>query len=188
MTPTNYRARGANIDIRFALGECSLGAILVACSERGVCAVYLGDDPDLLLRELQDTFAQANLIGADREFEKLVAKIIGFVEAPAIGIDLPLDIRGTVFQQRVWHALMKIPVGETASYSDIATIIGSPKAVRAVASACAANNIAVAIPCHRVVKKDGKLSGYRWGVERKQKLLEHESARRKSGNKLQRGN
>ena len=175
MTPTDYRAGGARAEIRLAVGECSLGSILVAQSEKGVCAILLGDDPDQLARDLQDRFPRANLIGADAEFEKLVAKIVGFVEAPAMGLDLPLDVRGTAFQQRVWQALRKIPVGSTASYSDIAQRIGAPKSVRAVAQACAANAIALAIPCHRVIRHDGAVSGYRWGVERKRALLEREA-------------
>jgi len=175
MTPSDYRAGGARAQIRFAVGECSLGSILVAKSAKGVCAILLGDDPDQLARDLQDRFPRANLIGADAEFEKLVAKIVGFVEAPAMGLDLPLDVRGTAFQQRVWQALRKIPVGSTASYADIAQRIGAPTAVRAVAQACAANAIALAIPCHRVVRHDGAVSGYRWGVERKRALLEREA-------------
>jgi len=177
MTPTNYRAGGAEMDIRFAIGECSLGSILVARSDRGVCAILLGDDPDELARDLQDRFPRANLIGGDREFEDLVARVVGFVEAPRLGLDLPLDVRGTAFQQRVWQALRGIPAGETVSYADIANRIGSPKSVRAVAGACAANPLAVVIPCHRVVRNDGGLSGYRWGVERKRALLEKESRR-----------
>ncbi|MGE0132424.1 MAG: bifunctional DNA-binding transcriptional regulator/O6-methylguanine-DNA methyltransferase Ada [Blastocatellales bacterium] len=175
MTPTSFRAGGANTEIRFAIGQCSLGAILVAKSDRGVCAILLGDDADELARELQDQFPRANLIGGDGEFEQLVARVVGFVEAPGIGLDLPLDVRGTAFQQRVWQALREIPAGETASYTDIANRIGSPKSVRAVAQACAANTLAVAIPCHRVVRNDGGLSGYRWGVERKRALLEKEA-------------
>ncbi len=175
MTPSHFRAGGARTDIHFAIGECSLGSILIARSERGVCAILLGDDPDVLARNLQDTFPHANLIGGDDEFEQLVAKVVGFVEAPAVGLDLPLDIRGTAFQHRVWQALRQIPAGETVSYSEIAQRIGAPKAVRAVAQACAANTLAVAIPCHRVVKHDGSLSGYRWGVERKRTLLEREA-------------
>jgi AraC family transcriptional regulator, regulatory protein of adaptative response / methylated-DNA-[protein]-cysteine methyltransferase len=175
MTPSNYRAGGASTEIRFAVGECSLGAILVARSERGVCAILLGDDADELTRDLQNMFPRANLIGGDAEFEQLVAKVVGFVEAPALGLDLPLDLRGTAFQQRVWQALQKIPAGSTASYADIARRIGSPKSVRAVAQACGANALAVAIPCHRVVRNDGALSGYRWGVERKRALLEREA-------------
>jgi AraC family transcriptional regulator of adaptative response/methylated-DNA-[protein]-cysteine methyltransferase len=175
MTPTSYRAGGANAEIRFAIGECSLGAILVAQSERGVCAILIGDDPDALARDLQDRFPRAKLIGGDGEFEQLVAQVVGFVEAPAIGLDLPLDVRGTAFHQRVWQTLREIPAGDTASYTDIANRIGAPKTVRAVAGACAANALAVAIPCHRVVRNDGGLSGYRWGVERKRALLEKES-------------
>jgi AraC family transcriptional regulator of adaptative response/methylated-DNA-[protein]-cysteine methyltransferase len=175
MTPSNYRAGGANTEIRFAVGQCSLGSILVAKSERGICAILLGDDPDALTRDLQDQFPQANLIGGDAEFEQVVSKVVGFIEAPALGLDLPLDVRGTAFQQRVWQALQKIPAGSTASYTDIARRIGSPDSVRAVAQACGANTLAVAIPCHRVVRIDGALSGYRWGVERKRTLLEREA-------------
>jgi AraC family transcriptional regulator of adaptative response/methylated-DNA-[protein]-cysteine methyltransferase len=175
MTPTTYRAGGANAEIRFAIGECSLGSILVARSELGVCAILLGDDPDALARDLQDRFPRATLIGGDAEFERLVSQVVGFVEAPALGLDLPLDVRGTAFQQRVWQALREIPAGTTASYSDIASSIGSPTSVRAVAQACAANALAVAIPCHRVVRNDGGLSGYRWGVERKRALLQREA-------------
>ena len=175
MKPGDYRAAGQNNDIRFAVGQCSLGAILVAQSDRGVCAILLGDDPHQLVCDLQDKFRRANLIGADHEFEQLIARVVGFIEAPAIGLDLPLDVRGTAFQERVWQALREIPVGSTASYADVAQRIGAPKAVRAVAQACGANSLAVAIPCHRVVRSDGNLSGYRWGVERKRQLLERES-------------
>ncbi|MDP9708835.1 UNVERIFIED_ORG: AraC family transcriptional regulator of adaptative response/methylated-DNA-[protein]-cysteine methyltransferase [Pseudomonas fluorescens] len=174
MKPGDFRAAGQNNDIRFAVGQCSLGAILVAQSERGICAILLGDDPHQLVCDLQDQFRRGNLIGADAEFEQLIAHVVGFIEAPAIGLDLPLDVRGTAFQERVWQALREIPVGSTASYADIALRIGSPKAVRAVAQACGANSLAVAIPCHRVVRSDGNLSGYRWGVERKRELLERE--------------
>jgi AraC family transcriptional regulator of adaptative response/methylated-DNA-[protein]-cysteine methyltransferase len=174
MTPSNYRAGGASTAIRFAVGECSLGSILVAQSERGICAILLGDDPDALTRDLQDRFPQATLIGGDAAFEQLVSKVVGFVETPALGLDLPLDVRGTAFQQRVWQALRTIPAGSTASYTDIAKRIGAPHAVRAVAQACGANPLAVAIPCHRVVRHDGALSGYRWGVERKRTLLARE--------------
>jgi AraC family transcriptional regulator, regulatory protein of adaptative response / methylated-DNA-[protein]-cysteine methyltransferase len=175
MTPSNYRAGGARTDIRFAVGECSLGSILVAQSERGICAILLGDDPDILARDLQDQFPQANLIGGDAKFEQLVSEVVGFVEAPALGLDLPLDVRGTAFQQRVWQTLRTIPAGSTASYTDIAKRIGVPHAVRAVAQACGANALAVAIPCHRVVRHDGTLAGYRWGVERKRTLLAREA-------------
>jgi AraC family transcriptional regulator of adaptative response/methylated-DNA-[protein]-cysteine methyltransferase len=175
MTPSIYRTGGAKADIRFAVGECSLGSILVARSEIGVCAILLGDDPDALARDLQDRFPRATLIGGDAEFEELVARVVGLVEAPGLGIDLPLDVRGTAFQRRVWQALQDIPAGSTVSYTEIANRIGSPKSVRAVARACAANALAVAIPCHRVVRNDGSLSGYRWGVERKRTLLQREA-------------
>ena len=177
MTPTNFRAGGAETEIRFAVGQCSLGAILVAASARGVCAILIGDDPDALARELQDRFASAVLVGGDAAFERLVAQVVGLVAAPAVGLDLPLDVRGTAFQQRVWQALRDIPVGQTSSYADIADRIGAPKSIRAVAQACAANALAVAIPCHRVVRTGGDLSGYRWGVERKRALLQREAPR-----------
>lgn len=175
MTPKAWRAGGKGARIYFALAMCSMGDILVAQSEKGICAILLGDDANTLLQNLQDTFPQAELIGGDEQFEQLIAQVIGFIEAPEIGFNLPLDIRGTAFQQRVWQALREIPVGTTVSYQDIAQRIGSPKAVRAVAGACAANILAVAIPCHRVVRNDGALSGYRWGVERKRALLNKES-------------
>jgi AraC family transcriptional regulator of adaptative response/methylated-DNA-[protein]-cysteine methyltransferase len=174
MTPTDYRAGGANNRIRFAVGQSSLGAILVAATGRGICAIFLGDDPDILIRDLQDRFPKADIIGGDAAFEGWVAQVVGFVETPALGLNLPLDIRGTAFQQRVWRALQDIPPGSTASYAEIARMIGTPKSVRAVAGACAANPVAVAIPCHRVVRSDGAISGYRWGVERKRALLERE--------------
>lgn len=175
MTPTQFRKGGDSATIRFAIGQCSLGAILVAQSDKGICAILMGDDAGELARDLQERFPKATLVGGDRKFEKLVAQVVGFVETPRLGLELPLDIRGTAFQQRVWKALQKIPAGKTASYAEIAKRIGSPSSTRAVAGACAANAIAVAIPCHRVVRTDGGLSGYRWGVERKRALLESEA-------------
>jgi len=175
MTPTKYRDGGVNEEIRFAVGESSLGAILVASSKKGVASILLGDDPEALARDLQDRFPKANLIGGDKDYEAMVSQVVGFIEAPGLGLDLPLDVRGTAFQQRVWQALKEIPVGRTASYAEIARRIGSPKSVRAVAGTCAANNLAVAIPCHRVVRNDGSLSGYAWGVDRKRALLEREA-------------
>jgi AraC family transcriptional regulator of adaptative response/methylated-DNA-[protein]-cysteine methyltransferase len=175
MTPSKYRSGGAALRIRFAIGECSLGSILVAATERGVCAILLGDDPEELAHDLERRFPRAELIGADAKFEDLVAKVVGLVEKPWSPTKLPLDIRGTAFQQRVWKALSKIPAGTTMTYSEIADAIGEPKAVRAVARACATNALAVAIPCHRVVRADGNLAGYRWGVERKRTLLAREA-------------
>ena len=178
MTPSRYRAGGANEEISFAVGQTSLGAILVASSQKGVAAILLDDDPDKLVRDLQDRFPRARLIGADRDYEALVARAVGLVEAPRLGLDLPLDVRGTAFQHRVWQALREIPAGATASYAEIARRIGAPGAARAVAGTCAANKLAVAIPCHRVVRTDGSLSGYAWGVERQRILLEREASRR----------
>jgi len=175
MKPKHYRGGGKGESIRFAIGECSLGSILVAASQKGVCAIFMGEDPNALAKELQDRFPKAHLIGGDRDFEKTIAHVVGFVEAPKIGWDLPLDLRGTAFQQRVWQALREIPIGSTTSYTKIARRIGAPKSMRAVAQACGANPVAVAIPCHRVVRSDGNLSGYRWGVERKRALLKREA-------------
>lgn len=174
MKPHEYRAGGAGTRIRFAVGECSMGAILVAESSRGICAILLGDDPEQLVRDLHHQFPKADLVGGDSDFEDRVARVIAFVEAPATGIDLPLDIRGTAFQERVWRALRAVPAGTTITYTELARRIGAPAAVRAVARACATNSIAVAIPCHRVLRLNGDLAGYRWGVERKQRLLERE--------------
>lgn len=177
MTPTTWREGGVDTEIRFAVGQCSLGAILVAATARGVCAILLGDDPDALTHDLERRFPRARLLGADPGFEALVARVVGLVEQPGLGVDLPLDVRGTAFQQRVWAALRQIPAGATLSYAELAQRIGAPRAVRAVAQACAANALAVAIPCHRVVRTDGDLSGYRWGVERKRALLDREARR-----------
>jgi AraC family transcriptional regulator of adaptative response/methylated-DNA-[protein]-cysteine methyltransferase len=176
MTPSQYRAGGANEEIKFAIGQTSLGALLVASTQKGVAAILLGDDPDELVRNLQDRFPKAQLIGADRDYEMLVAQVVGFVEAPRIGLNLPLDVRGTAFQERVWKALQEVPAGATVSYAEIARRIGAPKSVRAVAGACAANKLAVAIPCHRVVRNNGSLSGYAWGVDRKRALIDHEAS------------
>jgi AraC family transcriptional regulator, regulatory protein of adaptative response / methylated-DNA-[protein]-cysteine methyltransferase len=176
MTPGAVRRGGAGAVIRFAVGEASLGAVLVAATTKGVCAILLGDDPEALVRELQDRFPKAEFEGGDTGFERMVARVVGLVDAPGQRLDLPLDIRGTAFQQKVWAALSAIPAGKTATYVEIARAIGQPTAVRAVAQACGANPLAVAIPCHRVVRSDGDLSGYRWGVERKRKLIAREAA------------
>ena len=175
MTPTKFRSAGAGESIRFAVGECSLGSILVAATEKGICAILLGDDPAPLVDSLQQRFRNAELIGGDQAFERFVAKVVGFVDHPAIGLDLPIDVRGTAFQRRVWEALCEIPLGATATYTQIARRIGAPLSMRAVAQACASNPLAVAIPCHRVVRNDGALAGYRWGVQRKRALLDREA-------------
>jgi AraC family transcriptional regulator of adaptative response/methylated-DNA-[protein]-cysteine methyltransferase len=174
MKPKAFQDAGARAAIRFAIGQCSLGSILVAATEKGVCSILLGDDPDVLLADLQQRFVGADLIGGDAEFEEWVAEVIAHVEQPGRALYLPLDIRGTAFQQQVWQALREIPPGTTASYEDVAKRIGSPLSVRAVARACGSNQLAVAIPCHRVVRKDGGAGGYRWGIERKNALLERE--------------
>ncbi|MBV1859987.1 MAG: bifunctional DNA-binding transcriptional regulator/O6-methylguanine-DNA methyltransferase Ada [Nannocystaceae bacterium] len=174
MTPTQFRKGAAELPIRFAVGESSLGSVLVAATARGVCAILLGDDPEALVHELERQFPATELVGADQAFEALVANVVGLVEDPTIRSTVPLDIRGTAFQRRVWDALRKVPAGRTVSYSELAGSIGAPRAARAVAQACARNTLAVAIPCHRVVRADGSLSGYRWGIERKGKLLDRE--------------
>ncbi|CAB3863284.1 Bifunctional transcriptional activator/DNA repair enzyme Ada [Achromobacter insuavis] len=175
MTPTAFRKDGEGVEIRFAVGQCALGALLVAASDTGICEIALHEDPEQLVRNLQDRFKAARLIGADQEFEQWMAAVVGFVENPSVGLHLPLDVRGTAFQRRVWEALREIPVGTTVTYTDVAERIGSPRSVRAVARACATNNIALAIPCHRVVRIDGSLAGYRWGIERKRELIEREA-------------
>jgi AraC family transcriptional regulator of adaptative response/methylated-DNA-[protein]-cysteine methyltransferase len=177
MKPTEFQAGGDGATIRFAVGECSLGSILVAASDLGICSIAMGNDPNMLVRELQDRFSNAELIGGDKQFERMVARVIAFVENPSAGLELPLHVQGTAFQQRVWKALCDIPSGTTCTYSEVAQKLGQPNATRAVAAACAANTLAVAIPCHRVVRTNGSLSGYRWGVERKEKLLQFEAGR-----------
>ena len=178
MTPTDFRSGGAGQAIRYAIGTCSLGPVLVAASEKGICAIFFGDEPDGLRKDLEATFPRAEIVSADKNFEKLTAKVLAFVDDPVKELDLPLDVRGTAFQHRVWDALRRIPVGSTASYAEIAKRIGAPKAVRAVARACATNRIAVAIPCHRVIGSDGSLTGYRGGIERKRALLAKEAGRK----------
>ncbi len=174
MTPTDFRAGGKDQHIRFAVGECSLGSILVAATARGICTIALGDDPEALCHELERRFPRARLVGGEPEFEALVASVVGLVEHPGRGSKLPLDVQGTAFQERVWRALSKIPPGTTTTYSELARSLGVPRATRAVARACAQNPVAVAIPCHRVVRTNGELAGYRWGIERKRELLRRE--------------
>ncbi len=171
-----FRAGGAEQPIRFAIGRCSFGAILVAASTRGLCALLLGDDAAALLRELQERFPKAQLLGADRAFKRLVGSVIGLVEHPGPeALALPLDLRGTAFQHRVWNALRQVPAGTTLSYSQLARRIGLPQGARAVAGAVAANPVAILVPCHRVVRSDGAVGGYRWGLERKRALLASEA-------------
>ncbi|WP_088346641.1 MULTISPECIES: bifunctional DNA-binding transcriptional regulator/O6-methylguanine-DNA methyltransferase Ada [Rhodomicrobium] len=174
--PGSFAKGGAGETIRFGVGECSLGSILVAATAKGLCAIQFGDDPQALIDDLQRIFPRADLVGADAAFERWMAEVVGFVDAPARGLSLPLDVRGTAFQQKVWQALSEIPAGSTATYAEIAARIGAPGAVRAVANACAGNKLAVVIPCHRVVRTGGALSGYRWGVERKAALIAREAA------------
>ncbi len=179
MSATNFRSGGRGQAIRYALSQCSFGPILVAATNKGVCAIFFGDDARALLADLRKQFPRATLIEGDADFEALTAKVVGFVEAPGSALDLPLDIKGTAFQHRVWDALRRIPLGQTATYTEIAEEIGAPSAARAVARACATNPVAVAIPCHRVVRSDGSLSGYRGGVSRKRALLDREDATRR---------
>jgi AraC family transcriptional regulator of adaptative response/methylated-DNA-[protein]-cysteine methyltransferase len=174
MTPSRYRAGGQDEDIEFALGQCSLGELLVAATERGLCAILLGESAAALERDLRQRFARARVRPGGPGFAQRLAQVVAFVEQPQLGLSLPLDVRGTAFQERVWQALQAIPAGSTQSYQQVAQALGSPRAVRAVARACAANPLAVAVPCHRVLRSDGGLSGYRWGVDRKRTLLARE--------------
>ena len=180
MKPKKLRAGGNGEKIQFAIAECSLGSVLIGATDRGVCSILLGDTPEALITTFQDQFPMAELIGGDDKFDGWVASVLKVVESTGTALDLPLDIRGTAFQRRVWEALRKIPLGETASYADIAKQIGAPKSFRAVAQACGANKLAIVIPCHRVVRSDGGLSGYRWGVERKRTLLDREKRANKA--------
>lgn len=171
---SGFQNAGAVATIRYSVGSCSLGAVLVAATEKGVCAIFLGDDPANLVDELAGRFSGAGLLDGDRALNALVSQVVAFIDRPNGRLPFPVDVQGTAFQQKVWQELCQIPFGSTRSYSEIAQAIGEPHAVRAVAAACAANKIAVAIPCHRVVCRDGSLSGYRWGVSRKAKLLQSE--------------
>jgi len=180
MTPSRYRAGGRDTAIRFALTQCALGVLLVAATEQGVCTIELGDDGSALLAALRQRFPNASFVARDAQFESWVQAVVGFVERPELGLNLPLDIRGTAFQQRVFRALQEIPLGSTVTYAELARRVGSPGAARAVGSACAGNVLALAIPCHRVVQSGGKLAGYRWGVERKSALLEREAEAREA--------
>jgi len=179
MKPSTYRDGGRDETIRYALGRCSLGSVLVAVAERGICAILLGDKPKALIDDLAARFRRARLLKAEPDLAERVAQVVQLIDGERSHEPLPLDIRGTAFQRRVWEALQAIPAGTTASYGEIARKIGKPRAVRAVASACAANPLAVAIPCHRVLGANGTLTGYRWGIERKRRLLEREAKKRR---------
>jgi AraC family transcriptional regulator of adaptative response/methylated-DNA-[protein]-cysteine methyltransferase len=176
MTPSRYRAGGPHETIRYAFGQSSLGVVAVAAAERGICAILLGDEPAVLLSDLRSRFPQAVLQAAGSDFEEALGRVVALVDHPdrTGSLGLPLDIRGTVFQRRVWEVLRRIPAGRTLTYKEVAAQLGTPSAVRAVAGACAANALAVAIPCHRVIATDGRLAGYRWGPERKRRLLDQE--------------
>lgn len=167
----------AAADLHFAIGQCSLGSVLVASGARGVRAILLGDDPESVIGELKRRFPDATLVRRDEDLSQSLSQVIGLVETPGQPLDLLLDLRGTTFQQRVWQALQEIPAGSTVTYSQVACRIGAPKSVRAVAHACASNALALVVPCHRVVRSDGGLAGYRWGVERKRILLQREAMR-----------
>ncbi|MFN8006893.1 MAG: bifunctional DNA-binding transcriptional regulator/O6-methylguanine-DNA methyltransferase Ada [Terriglobia bacterium] len=176
MKPSTYRKGGPGESIWHAARQCSLGYVLVAATDKGVCAILLGDDPASLLDDLKSRFPQANLTAPGPAFAGWVESVVRWIDEPnpRKGPELPLDIRGTAFQRRVWEALREIPAGKTMSYAELAKRLGNGRAVRAVAGACSANTLAVAIPCHRVIASNGKLSGYRWGVERKRRLLNRE--------------
>ena len=175
MTATAYRTGAPGVAIRVTVAPCTLGWVLVAATPVGLCAVQLGDDPDGLLDAFHTRFHAGEIEVGDGDLDDLVARVVALVDAPGTGTDLPLDVQGTAFQERVWRALRQIPPGTTVTYSELAGRLGLPAGARAVAAACAANRIAVAIPCHRVVRADGSLAGYRWGVERKAALLARES-------------
>ncbi|WP_134679080.1 bifunctional DNA-binding transcriptional regulator/O6-methylguanine-DNA methyltransferase Ada [Paracoccus ravus] len=175
MRPSDYRRGGRDAVIRYAVAPSALGMVLVAATKTGLCAISLGDEAQPLVQELRARFPKAELAEGAADFAQIVRRVVAFVEAPGTGLDLPLDIRGTAFQRRVWQALQDLRAGETVSYAELAARLGEPRAVRAVAGACAANTLAVAIPCHRVLRSDGSISGYRWGVPRKRELLRRET-------------
>lgn len=176
MTPKTYANKGRSMSINYTIVDCKLGRLLVARTEKGVCAVAFGDDDAALLRELEGEYSNAAIIASDANLSEFVAAVVANIDGRERKLDLPLDLRATAFQMQVWEELRKIPYGETVSYSDVATRIGKPNSVRAVATACASNRVALVIPCHRVVGKSGALSGYKWGIERKKELLDREGA------------
>ncbi|MDZ7828785.1 MAG: bifunctional DNA-binding transcriptional regulator/O6-methylguanine-DNA methyltransferase Ada [Halofilum sp. (in: g-proteobacteria)] len=175
MTPTAFRNGAAGEHVRCGVAACSLGIIAVATTARGICAIEIADDEAAACAQVRRTFPCARIETAGAELDALLAQVVAFIESPGRGLDLPLDIRGTAFRRRVWQALREIPPGETVTYAELAARIGRPGSARAVAGACAANRLAVALPCHRVIRADGGLGGYRWGADRKRALLERES-------------
>ncbi len=175
MTPKAYKASGEGEHIRAGVKQSALGLVLVAATNKGICTIEFGQDAQQLMQTLRERFRNAVIVAQDAQFDSWLTTILSHLTLPKKALALPLDIRGTAFQQQVWNALQEIPLGSTVSYAQVANRIGKPKAVRAVATACASNVIALAIPCHRVVRGNGELSGYRWGVERKRQLLEQES-------------
>jgi AraC family transcriptional regulator of adaptative response/methylated-DNA-[protein]-cysteine methyltransferase len=175
MKPSKLRQGGADESIRFVVRRCALGLVLVAATPKGICEVWLGDHAGALARRLRAAYPQAKIASRDKVMSDLVAKVVTLVETPSRPVDLPLDLRGTAFEMRVWAALRKIPVGKTRTYGEIAAAIGLPNAARAVGRACAMNHVAVVVPCHRAIGADKSLRGYRWGVKRKRKLLEREA-------------
>ena len=169
---------GHDNEICFAVSLCALGTVLAARNRHGICAISLGDDQDTLVHDLQEMFPKASLHDSGAELRPLMSQLVAFIDAPTPECHLTLDVHGTAFQERVWQELSKIPPGATASYTEIAERIGLPKSVRAVANACGANRLAVVIPCHRIVRRDGSITGYRWGTERKRDLLQREKTPR----------
>lgn len=181
MTPAAYRRGGEGMLIRHAVVPSELGPVIVAATGRGVCMIEFGDTEEELAERLKARFPKARLEPADDTLRAWVAAVADYVRVPSRGLRLPVDMLGTAFQQRVWKALAELPVGTTVDYSELAARIGSPKAVRAVAGACAANPVALAVPCHRVIGRDGSLTGYRWGTGRKRALIEGEKATGRDG-------
>jgi AraC family transcriptional regulator, regulatory protein of adaptative response / methylated-DNA-[protein]-cysteine methyltransferase len=175
MKPQQFQRGGADVIIRYGMVPCALGVLLLAATDKGICSIELGDNAQHLADALKRHFPRAQLVPMDAQVEQWLREIVQFIEQPHSALQLPLDIQGTAFQRQVWQVLRDIPLGETSSYSEIAARIGNPRAVRAVATACASNRLALAIPCHRVIRGNGELAGYRWGIERKQQLLEREA-------------
>jgi AraC family transcriptional regulator, regulatory protein of adaptative response / methylated-DNA-[protein]-cysteine methyltransferase len=186
MQPKQFLGGAKGQQIRYAVEPCALGVVLVAATEKGVCGIEFGESAHDLVQRLRDRFPKASLVPGDPDFKDWVGRVLRYVEHPRGLLELPLDVRGTVFQRQVWDALGTIPSGQTASYGDVARAIGQPKAVRAVAQACASNHIALAIPCHRVIRGNGQLSGYRWGTQRKTELLEREETEARSSARAER--